>query len=69
MRNQGFAFDLGECDEGAKCVAAPIFDAQGYAAAAVSLSVLVAGQTDIDLEGLSEKIRRLADEISISAGV
>jgi DNA-binding IclR family transcriptional regulator len=69
VRNQGFAFDLGECDEGAKCVAAPIFDAQGYAAAAVSLSVLVAGQTDIDLEGLSDKIRRLADEISISAGV
>lgn len=69
VRSAGFAYDLGECDAGAKCVAAPILDAQGYAAAAVSLSVLVAGGNDVDFDGLSIKIRALADQISVMAGV
>lgn len=67
VRSQGFAYDLGECDTGAKCVAAPIFDAQGYAVAAVSLSVLMGN--DIDFNRLSGKIRALADEVSVVARV
>lgn len=69
VRRIGVAFDLGECDAGAKCVAAPVIDAQGYAAAAVSLSVLASGQGEIDLDELSAKIKRLADEIGVTAGV
>jgi IclR family transcriptional regulator, KDG regulon repressor len=69
VRNDGVAYDMGECDAGAKCVAAPIFDAQGYVAAAVSMSVLMAGNDQIELDGLTEKIRNLADEISVVARV
>jgi IclR family KDG regulon transcriptional repressor len=35
---QGFAIDLGECEEGLSCAAAPVFDVEGQVVAALSVS-------------------------------
>lgn len=69
VRAAGVAYDAEECDVGARCVAAPIFDAQGYAAAAVSVSALVASPGDVDFDELTRRIRQLADGIGVNGGM
>jgi DNA-binding IclR family transcriptional regulator len=67
VRQEGIATDMEECDVGARCVAAPILDAQGYAVAAISSSALsVAGQ-ELDFPHMTEEIRRLARDVSLFA--
>lgn len=63
VRNSGVAYDLGECDVGAQCVAAPILDPQGYVVAAVSISSLSPDQSQNEISRLEHKIRQLADDI------
>lgn len=65
VRTTGIAYDNEECDTGARCVAAPIRDAQGYVVAAVSLSALTSRAEELDFRQLAEKIRALADSISL----
>lgn len=64
VRDRGVAYDLGECDIGASCVAAPIRDSQNYAVAAISVSALSAQPGDIDFTKMETEIRALADQIS-----
>lgn len=65
VRKAGVAFDSEECDIGARCVAAPIRDAQGYVVAALSLSVLTPRAGDVDFRQLAQHIRKLAGSISL----
>lgn len=63
VRSQGFAFDMEECDTGARCIAAPIRDSQGLAVAAVSLSALTIGAGSLDFEELAREIVEVAERI------
>ena len=65
VRNAGIAYDIEECDEGARCVAAPITDAEGHAVAAVSISALATSATDINFIDMTREIKRLAMKISM----
>ncbi len=40
VKVQGFALDLGECEEGLYCAAAPVFDATGALVAGISISAV-----------------------------
>lgn len=68
VRKAGIAFDKDECDVGARCVAAPILDAQGYAVAALSLSALTSRADDFDFRKMGQQVRVLADSISLVQG-
>ncbi|MDR1971616.1 MAG: IclR family transcriptional regulator [Treponema sp.] len=41
VRDQGYAYDNEECEEGVRCIAAPILNYQGQVAAAISISAPV----------------------------
>ena len=64
VRENAVAYDLEECDVGARCVAAPLRDSHGYAVAAISISTLVRQTDQMDFERMTTEIQRLAKEIS-----
>jgi DNA-binding IclR family transcriptional regulator len=64
VRATAVAYDMEECEIGARCVAAPLRDAQGYAVAAISISMLVRQADEMDFERMTREIQRLAKEIS-----
>lgn len=64
MRENAVAYDMEECDVGARCVAAPLRDAHGYAVAAISISTLVRQTDQMDFERMTAEIQKLAREIS-----
>jgi DNA-binding IclR family transcriptional regulator len=66
VRATGVAFDNEECDLGARCVAAPIRDSQGYVVAAISLSALTSRADELDFRRLADEIRGLANRISLN---
>ena len=66
VRAAGLAYDNEECDVGARCVAAPIRDAQGYVVAALSLSVLLPRPGEVDFRQLAQHISKLAGSISLA---
>ncbi len=66
IREQGYALDSEEMEEGVRCLAAPIFSPDGRILAAMSLSGPVSrlGQNRID--ELVPEIKRIADSFSAS---
>lgn len=64
VRQNAVAYDMEECDVGARCVAAPLRDSHGYAVAAISISTLVRQTEQMDFERMTSEIQRLAREIS-----
>jgi len=69
VRARGFALDLEECEEGLRCVAAPVLDASGRGIAALSLSV-PAFRADLEtLESrLAPEVMAAAERLSRSLG-
>ena len=67
VRADGVAYDDEECDTGARCVAAPIRDGQGFAVAAISLSALMAGAGELDFHDLARRVRAVAERIGAGA--
>lgn len=64
IREQGYAADFEELEEGVRCVAAPVFGAEGKVVAAISISG-PAGRLDEErLRELIPQIKRIADEFS-----
>ena len=63
------AVDLGECDEGMCCVAAPVFDESGRVVAALSASGPT-GRIDPDhlLDGLGPQVSAAAERLSVGLG-
>ncbi len=68
VRQQGYALDDEEHAVGLRCVAAPIFDENGQALAAISLSGPKARITDARLAELGTAIRQTAEEITQALG-
>jgi IclR family KDG regulon transcriptional repressor len=68
VRECGFALDDEENEEGARCIAAPIFNYQCQVAAAVSLSAPASRMTDRLLPKTAAAVIQAADEISKRLG-
>jgi len=68
IRQLGYALDDEEHAIGLRCVAAPIFDENRQALAAISLSGPKARMTDARLDELGVAIRQTADEITQALG-
>jgi IclR family acetate operon transcriptional repressor len=68
IRQLGYALDDEEHAVGLRCVAAPIFDENRQALAAISLSGPKARMTDARLDELGVAIRQTADEITQALG-
>ena len=68
IRQQGYALDDEEHAVGLRCVAAPIFDENGQALAAISLSGPKARIVDSRLGELGNSIRQTATEITRELG-
>jgi DNA-binding IclR family transcriptional regulator len=65
-RGAGIAFDLEECEPGIRCVAAPIFDHNGSAIAAISVSTLASLVSLDELQELGKKVAAAAEAITRS---
>ncbi len=64
VRENAVAYDMEECEIGARCVAAPLRDSHGYAVAAISISTLVRQTDQMDFERMTVEIQKLAKQIS-----
>ena len=65
---QGFSYDLEENEPGIRCVAAPIHDATGAVAGAISVSGMVQVMPPRRMKHLGPVVREAADHISIELG-
>lgn len=68
VRQQGFAFDEVENEDGVRCVAAPIRDHRGEVAAAISVSAPAYRFSIEDLRHLTPRAVAAAHEISVRCG-
>jgi IclR family acetate operon transcriptional repressor len=68
IRQLGYALDDEEHAVGLRCVASAIFDENGQALAAISLSGPKARVTDSRLDELGIAVRQSADEITLALG-
>ena len=68
IRQLGYALDDEEHAIGLRCVASAIFDENGQALAAISLSGPKARVTDARLDELGVAVRQSADEITLALG-
>ncbi|KGJ04034.1 transcriptional regulator, IclR family [Paracoccus halophilus] len=64
IRLRGYSLDNEERTPGMRCIAAPIFDPVGEAAAGISVSGPVLRMTDARLPAISEAVLRAARELS-----
>lgn len=65
---QGFAYDLEENEPGIRCVAAPIHDATGAVAGAISVSAMTQVMPPRRMKSLGPVVRAAADRISLELG-
>ena len=68
IRTRGWAFDDEERYEGMRCVAAPVFNAQGEAVAGISVSGPTARFTDREIDHFSSAVRRAAADLTERVG-
>jgi len=65
IRVKGYAIDNEEQEIGLTCVAAPIFDRNNRAIAAISLSGPTVRMKSMDSEDIVNEVKRTAGEISM----
>ena len=68
VRRRGYAIDDEECEEGVRCVAAPLRDYSGGVVAAISASGPVARMSKQRVEDIGEMIVDLGVKISMQLG-
>lgn len=68
IRAQGYGIDDEEFIDGLRCVSAPVYDAQGEALAAISVSGLTARMMEERLPTLGELVRAAANELTMALG-
>ena len=67
-RDQGFALDDEEYDEGIRCVAAPVYNAMGQVMAAIGVSGPAVRMTDERIHHHAECVKQAARELSVRLG-
>ena len=68
VKRRGYAFEDEECDPGTRCVAAPIFNAEGRIVAAVGVAGPRVRIRKSQVPGLAQKVIAAADDISQRMG-
>lgn len=68
IREQGYALDNEECDQGAKCIAAPIYDYSGKIIAGISITAPSVRLQSERIEVILPILLETAKKISISLG-
>lgn len=68
VRQFGFAIDNEENSEGVRCVAAPIFNAEGNVVAAIGTSGLLVHLNETRLPEITDLIKRAAEDVSEKMG-
>ncbi len=68
VKRMGYAFEDEECDEGTRCVAAPIYNAEGRVVASVGVAGPRVRIKKTDVTGLATMVQEAADEISRRMG-
>jgi IclR family acetate operon transcriptional repressor len=68
VRAQGYSLDDEETTQGARCVSAPIFDADRFAVAAVSVSAPVTRVSREQVPSLAAAVMAAARAVSIAMG-
>jgi IclR family acetate operon transcriptional repressor len=68
IRDQGYATDAEEIEEGVGCIAAPVFGAEGRVVAAISISGPAGRLGGERLEEIIPQIKRIATDLSRSLG-
>lgn len=68
VREQGYAHDDQESAEGLQCLAAPIYDHDGHAVAAISVSFLSARSSQEHFQCILTSIKSAAQEITMGIG-
>lgn len=68
VRRQGYAFEDEECDEGTRCVAAPIYNAEGRIVAAVGVAGPRVRLKKSQIPKLAPVVKETASEISQRMG-
>lgn len=69
IREQGFAVDDGEFEEGVRCLAAPILNDGGVSLAAISISGPASRVSPDKVAPFSQKLKRCAAKISQALGI
>ena len=71
VRENGVAYDREENESGVRCAAAPVFDHNGHAAAAISISTLISHVDEVKMEEfvalLLEETRRISIQLGYRA--
>lgn len=68
VKRRGYAFEDEECDPGTRCVAAPIFNAEGRIVAAIGVAGPRVRIRKSQVPGLAQKVIAAADDISQRMG-
>jgi DNA-binding IclR family transcriptional regulator len=68
IREQGYALDEEECEEGVRCVAAPLRDYSGDIVASISISGPVSRMPESKIERIQREIVKTAAEVSRRLG-
>ena len=68
VKRRGYAFEDEECDEGTRCVAAPIFNAEGRMVAAVGVAGPRARIRKSQVSGIAQTVTEAASKISQRMG-
>jgi IclR family acetate operon transcriptional repressor len=68
IRQQGYAVDDGENEDGARCVGAPIFDYSGQVKAAISVAAPASRMDDALLREVAQVVREAGQSISQQLG-
>ena len=68
VKEQGYAIDDEECDQGAKCIAAPIYDYSGKVVAGISVTAPSVRFKQERVDAILPVLLRIAGEISTTLG-
>ncbi|MCP4642545.1 MAG: IclR family transcriptional regulator [bacterium] len=68
IRARGYAFDMGEEDDGIRCVSAPVLDQYGVSVAALTTTGPAFRMPDPEMDAIGQSVKKHADRVSRRLG-